>query len=376
MRTHVRLGRVFGVEIGLHLSWLAIAVLVAFSLATQFETTNPGWRAEVVWAAAALTSILFFVNLLAHELSHALVANMRGVRVRSVTLFALGGVAQMDSEPPNARSEFWIAIAGPAASVLIAAACLGAAWLAGWHPMTPAGTPGLAIVTWLGYINLTLAVFNLIPGYPLDGGRVLRAAVWGATGDALRSMRAAAFTGRMVAVLFIAVGLFRFAVTAAAGALWLAFIGWFLYDSARASYTQFRITEALRGVRVGDLMARDCPAADSRTNVENFVESHALSRERFCFLVLQDGRPVGLVTPAEVRDIPRPQWPYITLGDLMRPLENTPKIAPDALVWDALEEMGREKVNQLPVATGDHIEGVLSRAAIVGFIQHRAHMRI
>jgi CBS domain-containing protein len=282
----------------------------------------------------------------------------------------------MESEPADAKSEFWIAIAGPVASVVIAACCLGAAWEFGWKPMSIPATPPLSVLVWLGYINLTLAAFNLIPGYPLDGGRVLRAVVWWISGNAARAMRVAALGGRIVALLFIAWGLLRFATGAPLPALRPPFLGWFLLDAANASYMHHRVTEVLRGVRAGDLMIRDCPTVDSWTNLETFIDSNALHSGRFCFIVTRNGEPVGLIGPREIHEIPRPQWPYRTLGDIMRPLEDAPVIGPEVSIADALEKMGRERVNQLPVAEGGHIQGILSRATILGFLEARAHLRI
>ena len=169
MRTHIRLGRVFGIEIGLHFSWFLIAILIVLLLGSYFRAADPQWTDAVVWSLAALTAMLFFVSLLLHELAHSLVAQAYGLSVRSITLFALGGVAQIEKGSENARSEFWIAVAGPITSFVIGAVALGAAIVMGWTPMAAEPTPVLAMLVWLGYINVLLAIFNLIPGFPLDG---------------------------------------------------------------------------------------------------------------------------------------------------------------------------------------------------------------
>ena len=191
MRSQIKLGRVFGIEIGIHYSWFLIAFLIVFSLASQFRTANPGWGDGTILALALLTGGLFFVSLLLHELSHSLFAKSHGVPVREITLFALGGVSQIERNPTSARTEFWMAFVGPLTSAVIGVVCLGLRGLAG----TPS-SPAYAMFYWLGYINLGLAVFNFIPGYPLDGGRILRAALWWKTGDAERATRAAARTDR------------------------------------------------------------------------------------------------------------------------------------------------------------------------------------
>jgi Zn-dependent protease/CBS domain-containing protein len=371
MRSHVKLGRIFGVEIGLHYSWILIALMIAVSLAERFGATHPDWDAAVVWASAILTALLFFMTLVAHELAHSLVARAQGLPVRSITLFALGGVAQIEGEPADAKSEFRMAIAGPLASVVIGAGCLALAWLLGWRAVSDSESPVTAVLEWLGYINLSLAVFNMIPGFPLDGGRVLRAVIWWITGDMSRSTRIAARVGRGVAVLFMVAGVVRFAAGAGFGGLWIAFIGWFLFDAAGTSYAQVRLTELLKGVRVGDLMVHDCPRVDAWTNLQAFIDENALQSARFCFIVTNNGQMIGLVSPREIRQFPQTQWRFKTVADVMRPLDGSPTISPDAPITEALETMGREDVSQLPVAENGLISGIISRASVLGYLEAR-----
>ena len=233
MRSNIRLGKVFGIKIGLHFSWFLIALLIAFSLSEQFRAVNPAWSAALVVTLAIATAILFFVSLLLHELAHSLMARSHGIPVREITLFALGGVSQIEGESPDAKTEFLIAVVGPLTSLAIGLVCLAAAYaLSG--PVTPAQ----AVLTWLGYINLSLAVFNLVPGYPLDGGRVLRALLWWKSGDVERATRTAAATGQVVGGLFIAFGIIQFFFGANFGGLWISFIGWFLLQAAGESRRQ------------------------------------------------------------------------------------------------------------------------------------------
>lgn len=371
MRTHIRLGRIFGIEIGLHYSWFLIAALIVFSLGGYFEEIGAGWGRGVVWALALLTGLLFFVSLLLHELSHSLVARSRGVPVRVITLFALGGVSQIEKGSPDARTEFWMAIAGPVASAAIAVTSLGAAMLAGWDPRAAEPTPLVAMLVWLGFINLGLALFNMIPGYPLDGGRVLRAIVWWKTGNAFRSTRVAARTGQVVGVLFIAWGLVRFFAGVSLGGVWMAFIGWFLLEAAGTSYAQAALAGALAGVRVGDLMTRDCPAVEPYINIESFLAQEPLRSGRRCFVVEANGQIMGLVGPAEIAAVERARWPYTTLHDIMRPLEEARAVEPDMLATEALELMARDHLSQLPVVHNGHFDGVFSRLQVAQFLQTR-----
>jgi Zn-dependent protease/predicted transcriptional regulator len=370
MRSQIKLGRIFGIPIGLHYSWFLIALLIVFSLSAQFRTSNAGWSDGLILASAIGTAILFFVSLLLHELAHSLVATANGLPVREITLFALGGVSQIEKNPASAKIEFWIAFVGPLTSAVIGVLCLMAERVIGG-----ASDPWKAILLWLGYINVALAAFNLTPGYPLDGGRVLRAIIWWRTGDAERSTRTAARVGQAVAFVFIAIGIVRFFGGAGIGGLWIAFIGWFLLQAARDSYVQIGLANALKGVRVGDVMTRDCPTVDAWLNVQNFVEQELLRTGRRCFIVIEKGEIVGLVTPHEIKRIDGAKWAFTTLRDAMVPLEDMRSASPNRPLLSALELMNREDLNQLPVISNRHLEGVLSRAQVLSYLQTHAELR-
>jgi len=374
VQAQIKLGRIFGIQIGLHYSWLIIALLVALSLAAQFHAGNPQWGEVTIWATAIVTALLFFVSIILHELSHAAVAKARGLPVRSITLFALGGVAQIEKDATDPKTEFWMAIVGPIASVVIGSICLGLASVLGWRVSTAAGTPLVAMLMWLGVINIALAVFNMIPGYPLDGGRVFRAIVWWVTGDAARATRIASLVGQFVAFVFIVWGIFRFFNGAGFGGLWLAFIGWFLLEAARASYAQLQITETLRGIRVGDVMTQDCPRVDGRDNLQTLVDEHLLRTGQRCFVVEEQGSIAGIITPHEVKAVARTRWPYTTVDEVMLTLDRLHSVRPDTSVADALEIMGREDVNQLPVIRDGRLAGIISRAHILRTLQTRAEL--
>ena len=376
MQAQIKLGRLFGIRIGLHYSWLIIAFLIAFSLVEQFATVHRDWSRGVIWGSAIVTAVLFFVCIVLHELGHSVVAQSRGIRVPSIVLFALGGVSQMEKESPDAKTEFWMALAGPLVSIVIGLSCIGLARTLGWGGISSPSTPVAAMLAWLGYINFMLAIFNLIPGYPLDGGRVLRAAVWWITGNMERSTRIASIVGQGFAFIFIFVGLWRFFTGAGFAGLWIAFIGWFLLDASRSSYAQMELQHVLRGVKVRDVMDRDCTQVDSTTTLQSLVDEHSLPTGKRCFVVQKNGYLAGLITTADIGRIGRDQWPATTVEEAMKPLHKLHTVSPDAPVAQALETMARENINQLPVVTDGHLEGILSRAHLLQVLQTRAELRV
>jgi Zn-dependent protease/predicted transcriptional regulator len=376
MNPTIRLGRIFGVEIGLHYSWFIIALLILLSLSGHFHLVNPEWSAATIWGLAAITAVFFFASIVAHELSHATVAKARGMPVRSITLFALGGVANVEKESTDAKSEFLVAIVGPIASFLIGVFFLAIARAAGWHPAS--GTPTVplwAALTWLGYINILLAVFNMIPGFPLDGGRVLRSIVWAINHNPVRATTIAANVGQFVAVAFIVSGIFRFFFTGAFGGLWLAFIGWFLADAAAASRAGVQVTAALGDVRVGDIAFENCPEVDGNLNLRTFAEDHLLRTGRRCFTAVQNGRRIGLVTISDLKRVERQRWPFTTVAEIARSSEQLHGVTPATSLVDALRLMAQEGVNQVPVVSGGRLVGVVSRDQIAQFMQTRQELK-
>lgn len=371
MRSQIKLGRVFGIQIGLHYSWLLIAVLIVASLSAQFHYTNPEWGDGVILEMAIVTAVLFFISLLLHELSHSVYARSHGIPVREITLFALGGVSQLEKEPATAKIEFWMAFAGPLTSAVIGGVCLGIRSMLG-----PADTPVNAMVTWLAYINLALAAFNMVPGYPLDGGRILRAALWWKTASMDRATRMASRVGQFVGMAFIVFGILRFFEGAGIGGLWISFIGWFLLQAAGESYMQINVAHAFDGVTAKDIMTTECQALDGNENIEHFVHDQLLRTGRRCYVILQNGDVAGLVTPHEVKEIDRARWPYTTLNDVMRPLSAMHTVPPDTPLKAALEIMGKEDLNQLPIVVNGKLTGILSRAQILDFLRTRSDLKL
>ena len=376
MRSNIKLGTISGIEIGLHYSWFIIAALIAFSLSEHFRQVNPSWGPGLIWIAALITAVLFFVTLLLHELAHSLVAQARGLKVRAITLFALGGVSQIQDDATDAKTELLVAIAGPIASLTIGFGCLGIALGLGWQRSTEAQTAATAVLVWLGYINIVLAVFNMIPGFPLDGGRVLRAIVWAINKNADRSTRVAARVGQFVAFLFILDGIWKFFSGAGFGGLWIAFIGWFLMDAAKASYAELEIKAALRGVRVSEVMSRDCAIVSPRMSLHEFVNTYLLRAGERCFAVEDQGRFVGLITPRDVGNMPRDRWDNTTVREAMRALQELHIITPETPVLDALKLVTSKDVNQLPVIANGTLQGVVSRSQLLQLLQVRSELQL
>lgn len=376
MRSNIKLGTISGIEIGLHYSWFIIAALIAFSLSERFRQVNASWGSAQIWIAALLTAALFFVTLLLHELAHSLVAQARGLKVRAITLFALGGVSQIQDDATDAKTEFWVAIAGPMASLIVGFGSLGIALGLGWQRSTEPQTAVTGVVVWLGYINIALAVFNMIPGFPLDGGRVLRAIVWAITKNSDRSTRIAARVGQFVAFLFILDGIWQFFSGAGFGGLWIAFIGWFLMDAAKASYAEVGITAALRGLQVSEVMSRDCAIVSPRMSLQEFVNTYLLRAVERCFAVEEQGRFVGLITPRDVGSIPRNRWDKTTVRETMRPLQELHIITPETPVLDALKLVTSKDVNQLPVVASSTLQGVVSRSQLLQLLQVRSELQL
>lgn len=366
MRSNIKLGKISGIEIGLHYSWFVIAALIVFSLVERFRNGHATWTRGEIWAVALITAALFFVSLLLHELAHSWVAQKRGLKVTAITLFALGGVSQIQDDSGDAKTEFWVAIAGPIASLVIGLFCLNLAQDLGWQRMTEPHSAAAAIFVWLGYINVSLAVFNMIPAFPLDGGRVFRSIVWAINKDANRSTRIAAGVGQVMALLFILDGMWRYFSGAGFGGLWITFIGWFLMDAARSSSIQSKAgPPAVRGVRVSDVMSRGCVCVDRGMSLQQFADLYMLKTALRCFAVKDQGQMAGFITRQDVSVIPRERWGYETVGDAMRPLRALPVVTPETRVPDAMKLAVSSGADFLPVFENGRPEGIVFRSQLL-----------
>lgn len=361
-----RLATIAGIEIQFHISWIIILLLIGLTLGGYFRAVDPGWSRWVVVIAAALTTILFFVSVVLHELAHSLVAKAYGLPVHVITLFVFGGVSELTREPDNAKSEFRIAIAGPATSVVIGAVCWALGRLGSSHQ------PVFAVLTWLGWINLVLALFNLIPGFPLDGGRVLRAILWSANKNLLRSTRWATQVGKVCALVFILVGVWEFFTGAVLSGMWLAFIGWFLLSAAEQSWRQTEAQAALGSYTVRDLETPFFARVPPDVTLEEFInELASLHNFRASLVMDGDDHLLGIITAADLNRLPRAAWATTKVRELMVPRGDMAVTEPNEGLESALRKMAEHNVGQLPILSDGGVRGIIRRDRIIELLQSR-----
>lgn len=367
----IHIGRIFGVPIELHISWFLIFGLLTWSMSSGFfPQAYPDIPLWAYWVMGLIATLLFFGSVLLHELGHAVLALREGVPVRKITLFIFGGLAQITRAPKTPGAEFRIAIAGPLVSLALAA-FFGALML------TEQAIPYLAAPTrWLARINLILALFNMIPGFPLDGGRVLRSLLWKRTGSLTRATRVAATTGQLVAFGFIGVGVYTIFNGDFFSGIWLAFIGWFLQNAASASVTQTKVQEALRDVSVEQVMQRDFPRLPGLLSLRQIVEQYVLGGGQKTFFVDEEGSAKGLLTLGDIRRIPQRMWAFTRADKAMIPLNNLIQVRADTPLQEALQEMEQAQVAQMPVVNEGAVVGVLSRDDVMNHIRLRAELGI
>jgi Zn-dependent protease/CBS domain-containing protein len=364
-----RVLEVWGIPIRIHPSWLLIFALITWSLAAgYFPAEYPGWSLLAYWAIGALTALVFFGSILLHELGHSWVALRNGLPIRGITLFIFGGVAQIAREPAAPWVELRIAIAGPVTSMGLAA-LFGVLWL-GTREIPLLAAPAI----WLARINFMVAGFNLIPGFPLDGGRVFRALVWRWTGSFQRATQAAAAAGELVAFAFIGFGVLRIVGGDVLGGGWMALIGWFLQSAAASSRMQASLRELLRGVTVGQLMTRECPGVTGGRTLEQIVQEEVLGAGRRCFFVLDDGNLRGVLTLHEVKAVPRERWGAVRAEEVMTPLERVTAVGPGEDLLSAIERMDDANVAQMPVLAGDRLLGMIGREQILHYVRVRGEL--
>jgi Zn-dependent protease/CBS domain-containing protein len=363
---------ILGFKIRIDLSWLVVAVLVTWQLAAlSFPAQLPGLAPATYWVMGIAGSLAYFVSLLLHEMSHAVAARTYGVQMRGITLFIFGGVAEMTTEPPSPQSEFVIAAAGPAASFGIALAC-GGLYLVGnvegWPP------PVLSVVGYLGFLNGVLALFNLIPAFPLDGGRILRSLLWGWRGDLRRATRISAGIGSGFGLLLIGLGVLS-VLNGFLSGVWLFVIGLFVRNAAMASYQQVLLRRSLEGEPVSRFMHPDPVTVPRAISVQELVQSYLYRYQFKMFPVVDDaGRLLGCVTARQVRALPREEWDRQTVGALAERCspENTVEASADAM--GALARMSRTGTSPLMVVEGDRLLGILSLRDLLHFLAMKGEL--
>lgn len=369
MNTSFRLGKVFGVEIGVHWSWIFIFFIVTWSFAAGvFEEFYPEWSTEQKWVGGALVSAVFFLSVLLHELSHAIVSNRNGLPVETITLFVFGGVANLSKEPDNAKLEFKIAVVGPLTSL-----ALGALFAALWAILYNINDGVAGICANLALINASLAVFNMLPGFPLDGGRVFRSIVWSRNRNRLRATKTASVVGEWIAYGVMAIGIIE-TLFVGLGGLWLLLIGFFLKNAAGASYEQLLLETTLSGVHARDVMKKDFISVEPDVNIEELVHDYVLRRNARCFAVIAAGEFAGLVTLTDIRNLERDEWPTTSVYRAMTPRSRLHTVVPDEDMTAVLQLMAHHDVNQIPVVWGREIVGMLERGDVMRFIKLRSDL--
>jgi len=366
-----RIGRVFGIPIYVHSSWIFIFVLLTMSLGGQFAHQAGHWNPTQVWSVAVVTSLMFFASVLFHELSHSVVARAYKIRVVSITLFVFGGLARIGREPSKAIQEFNIAVAGPLASFFLA----GVFWILVVTNSTEMVT---APATYLAGTNFALALFNLLPGFPLDGGRIFRAVVWAITKDFSRATKMAGTSGKLVAYGVMAFGAYRAFQQDWVSFAWLTLIGFFLLSAAQESVAQVTIREVLAGLHAADVMSHEVPTIARDISLEEY--GHEVSRTgRRCHLVVTDDRLVGMMNVHSLNSVPRHEWPHMSVQAVMIPREKILWARPEEPLLGLLDRLVSADVNQMPVVSdtendGAHIIGMITRDSILRVMQARSEV--
>jgi Zn-dependent protease len=367
------LGKVFGIQFRLHYTWFIIFLLITASLSWRvFPAFYPGWSQLLYWGIGIITSLLFFASVLAHELAHSLVGRANGIPIKSITLFIFGGVAQMTREAAKASAEFKMAAAGPACSLAI-----GGVFALVWILTQDIIEPVAAMAFYLAQINVILAAFNLIPGFPLDGGRVFRSLMWRFSGNYKRSTRIAAWLGQGVAYAFIAGGILMiFFLQEWIGGLWLVLIGWFLQGAASASYRQAQWQEALRGVIASQVMTPHYMTVPPNITLTQLVLGYVLPTGQRFFLVADEGGFKGILTLRNIKSVSQSSWDTTRVEKIMVPADQLKVARPEQDALSVVEQMNENDINQMPVVHGGRIIGLITRDNLMRALRTRTDLGI
>ncbi len=370
----ITLFRLFGFAVRIDVTWIFIAVLVTWSLAQGiFPAQVKGQTALVYWVMGTLGAVGLFLSIIFHELCHSLVARRFGMEMSGITLFIFGGVAEMTDEPPSPRAEFFMAAAGPISSVLLGLAVLAGAWFMP-GPFLKAASPAKGVLLYLGEINLVLAAFNLIPAFPLDGGRVLRAVLWGRHGNIKRATRVTSTIGSGFGALLIVLGVISFITGNVVSGVWWFLIGMFLRGAAGQSYRQLLLRRELEGEPVRRFMTTDPVTVDPDVYVRDLVEQYVFRTHHKLYPVVDDGRLLGCVTLAQVKEVPREKWDWTRVRDLASGCSEENTLSPDTDAMEALTRMRRYHASRLMVVEGGTLVGILSLKDLMNFLSMKVEL--
>ena len=380
-RNSFRVARIFGFDINVDWSWLFVLFLVTWNLASLFGRLHPGWEDVLRWGTALAAALLFFASVLAHEMAHSLMAKAQGMSVRDITLFLFGGVSNIQRHPPTPIAEFLIAVVGPITSfvlgvlfIVLSGVNVGPVPAAVQDPtnIIEQLDPITTLLLWLGPINIVVGLFNLIPGFPLDGGRLVRSVFWVITGSLRQATRWASWMGQGVAWIMIVAGISmmfgaRIPIfgTGFGNGLWLAFIGWFLNNASAQSYRQVVIRDVLEGVPVVKMMRKNPPTVSPTCSITDLVHDHVMGTDDHAFPVMENGRLVGIVTLDDMRAVSRGQWDTTAVREIMTPKRQLVSVSPDEEADDALTKLTQRDVRQLPVLQNGQLIGLLRRRDII-----------
>ncbi|BBO18224.1 zinc metalloprotease M50B [Candidatus Brocadia pituitae] len=356
-----KIATVMGIPLRVHFSWFIVFGLITWSLSTRyFPKAAPDLPAAAYWIKGTLASLLLFASVSFHELSHSYIARKYHVSITSITLFIFGGVAQMKGEPPHPKAEFRIAIAGPISSFLLSAV---------FFLMAINFTGGLvALFSYLARINFILGAFNLIPGFPMDGGRILRAALWSRTKDFFYATQKASVFGQRIALFFLFFGLFLI-FSGSSGGLWMLLIGWFLYMAAQSSQQQANLHEALSAIKVKNVMAMNIVTVDPSLPIDEAVDKYFLRYGYGGFPVVDEGKFLGIITLKEIKDVPRTDWKKVKISDILIPHNKKWEVTPDSDAMRALELMIKEDKGRIIVMKNGMLTGLITRNGIARYLQ-------
>jgi Zn-dependent protease/CBS domain-containing protein len=366
MQKSIRIGKLAGIRIEIHPTWFIIFFLITFSLYSRFAAEFQQESITTHWTLALAGSLLFFGSVLFHEMSHSLMAKSLNRPVEAITLFVFGGVSWIKEEATSPKSEFLVTIVGPLSSFLLAAFFFLVSKLFQASPEL------YALFQFLWTVNVALGIFNLVPAFPLDGGRVLRSILWKFYKDLRKATKRAAAVGTFFGYLLIVSGIM---IGIGGGnllsGLWLAFIGWFLANAAESSVRQMEIQNVFSGVKAGDIVAKDCPAVPETLSISELINDYILPSGNRCFMVVDDGQLAGVVSLHELKALPREKWSQTTVADAMKRIEELKKISPDDSVQEVLKIMDDQKINQVPVVEGNRLIGIITRERLLNILRTR-----